>query len=59
MNEIVQKAIELYEADLGNRGCIEDTSCECFGCLLASFALDIDRRLESDAGNFEHEAEAN
>ena len=34
--EIVGKAVELYENDMGDRGCIGDASCECFGCLLNS-----------------------
>ena len=54
-NKIVRKAIEMYEQDVGDMGCIKDASCECFGCLLADFALDEDRREESAIGQFENE----
>jgi len=46
MNEIVQKARELYLSDMGEDGCIEDPSCECFACLLSAFAVEVDRRQE-------------
>jgi hypothetical protein len=34
VDSVVAKAVDLYQQDMGDRGCIEDGSCECFGCLL-------------------------
>lgn len=52
MNKIVTKAIELYEADMGGCGCIDDASCECFACRLRDFSIDIDREDAGLAGEF-------
>lgn len=54
-NPIVKKAIELYLADIGEDGCIGDASCECFACLLRNVAIEIDREIESDFGDYEHD----
>lgn len=55
-NKIVQKAVELYLEDVGELGCINDASCECFKHKLADFALDVDRASASDDQDFTNAA---
>ena len=52
MRDVINKAIALHRADVGDLGCIGDYSCECFACLLRSFAIDIQRKQSAIESEF-------